>query len=69
MKLKIPIATPAPPAIKSGSLVSSACSTLLTTMPATIHPIVPNTRISGNCFSWLVRLWNASVLVSPIVGM
>jgi len=30
--------------------------TKLMTKPATIQPIVPNTRIMGNCFSWSVMI-------------
>jgi hypothetical protein len=41
----------------------------LTVQFATIQPAVPNTRIIGNCFSWLVRFANATELVRLIVGM
>ena len=37
--------------------------------PATIQPIVPQTRIFGNCLSWSWMLWNARELDSPSVGM
>jgi hypothetical protein len=37
--------------------------------PATIQPIVPHTRMRGNCRSWSAMLWNASELESPSVGM
>ncbi len=37
--------------------------------PAAIQPIVPNTRMNGNCFSWSWMLWNAREFASPSVGM
>jgi hypothetical protein len=37
--------------------------------PAMIHPIVPHTRMRGNCRSWSSMWWNASELDSPSVGM
>ncbi|MOA31521.1 hypothetical protein D3C78_1526830 [compost metagenome] len=37
--------------------------------PATIQPIVPNTRTTGNVLSTLFRLWKAMLFVSASVGM
>ncbi len=47
-KLYKPISNPAPPAMSNGNGSSSAWNTLLTIVPAAIHPRVPKTRISGN---------------------
>ena len=37
--------------------------------PAAIQPTVPNTRMIGNCRSWLSMLWKASELAKASVGM
>jgi len=50
-KLYSPITIPAAAATFSGISVSSAPRTALTKIPATIHPMVPKTRTTGNCFS------------------
>ncbi len=55
--------------MRSGTPPTKATRTKLMTSPATIHPMVPNTRISGNCFSWSAMWWKARELASPSVGM
>ena len=54
--------------MRSGVAVASTPSQP-TIRPATIQPIVPNTRIAGNCFSGLAIWLNAIAFTSASVGL
>ncbi len=56
-------------ATRIGSAWASACSTLPMRIPATIHPIVPSTRMNGKSRAGFSTLWNEIELVNDSVGM
>jgi hypothetical protein len=67
-KEKRPRASEAPAAIRSGSACAST-PIVLTIQPATIQPIVPHTRMPGNCFSGLTIWLNEIALTRASVGL
>ena len=68
-KAKSPITAEAPAATRIGVARASAFSTFPITIPATIHPIVPSTRMSGKSLAGSFTWWKEIELVSDSVGM
>src|SRR6266571_4884315 len=62
-----PSTSDATAATRNGSAWASACSTLPITIPATIQPIVPSTRMSGKSCAGSSTLWNEIELDSDNV--
>src|SRR5256714_4399329 len=57
-------------AVCSGMTPVSGPSTRLMNHPAMIQPIVPNTRIRGNCtIGWIIAGWFISLVLGPLTGV
>ena len=67
-KQKSPSSADAAAATWNCNATASAPSVLMAT-PATIHPIVPRTRMPGNSLPGSFIWWNDSEFVSDKVGM
>ena len=63
------ITAEAPAASCIGIASASALRYLPTTMPATIQPMVPSTRMMGKSFAGFLTWWKATEFVSDSVGM